>query len=280
MLAGYFAAAAPAAAAGANGAHLAALMMSSALLYVAGIVLNDYFDIETDRKERPGRPLPSGRISKRRAIAIAIIALVAGNALALAASPASFAVSLILTATVIAYDYRLKHGYFSGPLAMGGARFLNVILGASPALPLIAIGSAEMMTVLLAATSLFAYVAAITILSKKEVGNEKPNMAAAFSIVFAVIVSIALLGLFLLELQWAFLLNLSIFAGAMVATFKRYLASGSSSLSVQKAIRNMVISIIVLDSVFVSGAAGLPYGFATLLLIAPAVLLAKKLYVT
>jgi hypothetical protein len=42
----------------------------------------------------------------------------------------------------------------------------------------------------------------------------------------------------------------------------------------------MVISIIILDSVFVSGMAGFPYGMATLVLIAPAILLAKKLYVT
>jgi hypothetical protein len=42
----------------------------------------------------------------------------------------------------------------------------------------------------------------------------------------------------------------------------------------------MVLSIVVLDSVFVSGTAGMFYGLATLLLIAPAVVLAKKLYVT
>jgi hypothetical protein len=42
----------------------------------------------------------------------------------------------------------------------------------------------------------------------------------------------------------------------------------------------MVISIIILDSVFVTGTAGLEYGIATLLLIAPAIVLARKLYVT
>jgi hypothetical protein len=42
----------------------------------------------------------------------------------------------------------------------------------------------------------------------------------------------------------------------------------------------MVISIVILDSIFVSGTAGLPYGLATLLFIAPAIILAKKLYVT
>ena len=86
ILVGYLATTPPAEA---NGFHLAALMVSSGLLYIAGIVLNDYFDVEVDRRERPSRPLPSGSISKERAMSIALIALAAANAIALAVSPAS-----------------------------------------------------------------------------------------------------------------------------------------------------------------------------------------------
>ena len=39
------------------------LIAASAALYLAGMVLNDVFDIELDREEQPYRPLPSGRIS-------------------------------------------------------------------------------------------------------------------------------------------------------------------------------------------------------------------------
>jgi 4-hydroxybenzoate polyprenyltransferase len=127
-----------------------------------------------------------------------------------------------------------------------------------------------------AGASLFIHVMAITMLSKKEVGSEKPS-SVPFYIVFAVIGSVAGLGL-LLHLQLSFLPNLAIFAAVMAVTFKRHILTGTPS--VQKAIRNMVLSIIILDSVFVSGTAGLPYGLATMLLIAPAVVLAKKLYVT
>jgi hypothetical protein len=95
------------------------------------------------------------------------------------------------------------------------------------------------------------------------------------------IASIALAGIFLLQLQWVFLINLMIFAAVIVATYKRLITESSpDSNPVQQAIKNMVISIIILDSVFVSGMAGFPYGMATLVLIAPAILLAKKLYVT
>ena len=35
----------------------------SCLLYAAGVVLNDVFDVETDRLQRPDRPIPSGRVT-------------------------------------------------------------------------------------------------------------------------------------------------------------------------------------------------------------------------
>lgn len=284
ILVGYLATTPPAEA---NGFHLAALMVSSGLLYIAGIVLNDYFDVEVDRRERPSRPLASGSISKERAMSIALIALAAANAIALAVSPASLAVSAALTAAIIAYDYRLKRSP-AGPFAMGSTRFLNVILGASPALSAAVASGGRAVpvpgiwaAVIFAATSLFVYIIAIMILSKKEAGNEKPNTSAAFSIIFAMIASIALAGIFLLQLQWVFLINLMIFAAVIVATYKRLITESSpDSNPVQQAIKNMVISIIILDSVFVSGMAGFPYGMATLVLIAPAILLAKKLYVT
>jgi hypothetical protein len=272
ILAGYFAAVTVAEA---DIVHLIALMVSSGLLYVGGIVLNDYFDVEIDKRERPSRPLPSGNIPKRHALAIAMVALLIANTIALVVvGPISLAVSLVLTFTIIAYDYRLKHGIF-GPFAMGGARFLNVILGASPVL--LYINNHSYAIVGAAAASLFLYIVVITILSKKEAGNERPNSTIAFLIVFGVISAIAALGL-VLQLQLAFLLNLSIFAAVTIVTFKQHL--WKELPSVQKAVRNMVISIIIIDSVFVTGTAGLPYGLATLLLIAPAVVLAKKLYVT
>ena len=273
VLAGYFAATPPAEA---SGAHLAALMVSSGLLYVAGIALNDYFDIETDRRERPSRPLPSGSVPKKHAMAIALAAMTAANAIALlAAGPVGLAISLALTAMIIAYDYRLKHTA-AGPFAMGGSRFLNVILGTSPAISaaLLAGAGVQLEAAVFAAASLFAYVVAITLLSKKEVGGERPGPLPSL-MVFAAIAAIAAIGLPIL--RWEFLIPLSVFAAVMIVTFRQHLADPPS---VQKAVRNMVISIIILDSVFVSGTAGLPYGLATLLFIAPAVVLAKKLYVT
>jgi 4-hydroxybenzoate polyprenyltransferase len=252
-------------------------MISSGLLYIAGIVLNDYFDIEIDRKERPSRPLPSGSISKTNAKIIALSALAIANVISLAVGLASLVTSLTLTAMIVAYNYRLKHTT-AGPFAMGGSRFLNVILGASPAIPAAWLSGnvTSLNLVVFAALSLFGYVVAITILSKNEVGSERPSRVP-FSIVFVLLAAIAAIGL-ILSLRLEFIVSLLIVAAVMLVTFRQYIATNTPSI--QKAVRNMIISIIILDSVFISGAVGLSYGLAILLFIPPAVILAKKLYVT
>src|SRR5262245_19490117 len=41
------------------------LVLASMAFYAGGFALNDVFDLELDRRERPARPLPSGAISPR-----------------------------------------------------------------------------------------------------------------------------------------------------------------------------------------------------------------------
>src|SRR5688572_8675799 len=45
------------------------LLLSSCCLYAGGVVLNDVFDRDLDRVERPERPIPSGRVSTQNAAA-------------------------------------------------------------------------------------------------------------------------------------------------------------------------------------------------------------------
>ena len=54
------------------------LLAASMLLYASGTILNDVFDFEIDRVERPGRPLPSGRVSRRIAAWLGGLGLGAG----------------------------------------------------------------------------------------------------------------------------------------------------------------------------------------------------------
>ena len=62
------------------------LAVASCLLYTAGMILNDVYDFDVDMKERPSRPLPSGRISRRRAQSLGYGMLATGVLLALCVS--------------------------------------------------------------------------------------------------------------------------------------------------------------------------------------------------
>lgn len=124
--------------------RLAALCLASACLYAYGIVLNDITDIETDRNERPNRPLPSGRVSMRAAMRLVVVLAVAALALAALAGldptvewrgfviggydwrPIVATIGLIFA--ISSYDLVTK-GTYLGPLNMGVCRGLNLVLG-------------------------------------------------------------------------------------------------------------------------------------------------------
>lgn len=112
-------------------AKIAGLTTASSCLYLAGMALNDYADRKTDAAERPGRPIPSGRVSPRFALRLAAGLTVAGLGLAYAAGGRrSLGVALPLAATVWAYDLAVKKTSW-GPVAMAGCRSLDVLMGAT-----------------------------------------------------------------------------------------------------------------------------------------------------
>ena len=257
--------------------NLATLMLSSTLLYVSGVIFNDFFDLEIDKKERPFRPLPSGDISKENAKRIAFGMMIFAILLSSFVSWSSFTISLFLSGIILAYDYKLKHNKFSNPIAMGSARFFNVILGASPAahLPL----QTNFLPVIFVASLVLTYVMVIAVLSRKEIRGMQSRQPTKilFSIVYVIITLITiavLLGFFTI---WS-LVILVPFAILISLIFKKTLPG--DALSIQNGIKNMVISIIILDSVFISGTAGLQFGLATFLFLIPSILLSRRLYVT
>ncbi len=267
IMAGYFAVASPLEL---NLGQLLLLMTSSAMLYTYGIVMNDFFDFNIDKKERPDRPLPSGKVSKKNTLIIGMSCLVGGNLLVSAANPSSLIISGILSAVIFLYDYKLKHG-FGGPFAMGLARFLNVFLGASAVL-----SYPFAWQILFVPAVIFMHVFAITILSKKEAGvptNSKSSIVIAAIIIGAINVMI----LILLH-GTAFFFNLALYAGLAIFTFIRLF--DTSQKRIQDSIKYLVLGIIILDSVFVSAYAGVYYGLITLSFIIPSILLSKRLYMT
>jgi len=105
------------------------LLAASMVLYASGIVLNDVFDVQADRRERPMRPIPSGHVPLWLAAVLGIIGLVLGPLLALASgSLSSLIVALLLGASIIAYNAGLK-ATILGPEIMGMCRAFNLLLG-------------------------------------------------------------------------------------------------------------------------------------------------------
>ncbi|WP_169949454.1 SCO3242 family prenyltransferase [Microbispora sp. H11081] len=108
------------------------LAAASVLLYWAGMALNDWSDRKLDAKERPERPIPSGRISPEGALGLAVALTGAGVATAaISGGRRGFAIAGLLAGAAWAYDLRLKHTA-AGPAAMAACRALDVLLGAGP----------------------------------------------------------------------------------------------------------------------------------------------------
>lgn len=106
------------------------LLAASCCLYLSGMVFNDVFDVAQDTVERPERPIPSGRVSRRSAATLGSILMAVGIVIAWIVAAQSQVVSVLLAVAILAYDAVLKRTPL-GPLAMGACRFLNVMLGAS-----------------------------------------------------------------------------------------------------------------------------------------------------
>lgn len=166
------------------------LVAASGSLYLAGMVLNDYFDREWDALERPERPIPSGEVTARFALGLGIALMATGISLAAAFSSVAGSVAAGLACAILLYDGGLKSGPL-GPLAMGACRFINVCLG------LTAAGTSAppepwMWT---APLTMGAYTAAITYLARDEVGGSSAARARGAVVMVALVLIAALVAL-------------------------------------------------------------------------------------
>ncbi len=158
-------------AAGVLTGRTAGLACSSVCLYWAGMAANDWADRALDAVERPERPIPSGRISARAALGVALGLTAAGlGAAAAAGGRRALAVAGPLAAAVWIYDLRLKNTA-AGPAGMAACRALDVLLGASAAeRPWRAAPAAAVVAV---------HTWTVTELSRREVSGAEPGLAVA-----------------------------------------------------------------------------------------------------
>jgi len=99
------------------------------LITAGGNAINDVYDLEIDRINKPGRPLPSGRASRRPAAVLGTILLLSGAGISALLGRWGFLVALLVAMLLVAYSARLKGTVLCGNLAVSVAAGMAIIYG-------------------------------------------------------------------------------------------------------------------------------------------------------
>ena len=156
----------------------------SVLLYSAGMVQNDLFDLPRDRVDAPGKPLPSGRVGLGAAARLATLLTGAGLALAVLAD--AWLPALAVAAASLAYNAGGKRVPVLGNLLMGACRGANFLVGAAAA------GSTDALRtwqVLTGAGCVTLFIAGVTAVSLLEDGPARPRALRTLTLAFPVLAS-------------------------------------------------------------------------------------------
>ena len=246
---------------------LAGLAVASVLLYAGGTTLNDYFDAPVDARERPERPIPSGRVPRSRAGAVGGSLLIAGVLVGfVAAGLRGGAVAAALAIVVLAYDGWLK-GTGIGFLAMGGARGLDVALGFAAG------GFAAAEWTVLVPVVVVVYIALVTRMAANEATTTERGVVAgaAGGVVLggvAVFVALGIVRPPLVETLLAVALVAGFFGWTGRAIGEAYATPRPDTVG--PAVGTCVLALVVLDAAF-AAVAGVPWALAALVFLIPAV---------
>ncbi len=116
-------------------ARLAAAWAIPTLAWIAALYGGDYFDRKLDAAAKPHRPIPSGRIAPRTALACMIGCTVAGGTAAAALNWRTLVLVLAALLLAIAYNGFFKARGFAGNAARGSLTALAFLFGAMLAAP-------------------------------------------------------------------------------------------------------------------------------------------------
>ena len=267
-----------------------AVMLSSGCLYLAGMAWNDYFDRHEDARDRPFRPIPSGRVSARSAILVGIALMLAGLGFAALASdpatltPALFSgqsptpllIALLLVLAIFGYDGGLKQNP-AGPLGMGLCRFLNVLLGFAAAG---AISQEQPLPWHLAGT-VGLYIVGVTWFARTEETRSNRWSLVAASVVMAVSLALGLLVPIHFPAgssPWYFPYLILVFGIVLGQSIQQAIRLRTPA-SVQAAVKRSILGLVVLDAFLAVAVVGWP-GLGILLLLIPARILGRWVYLT
>lgn len=253
------------------------LISISAFLYIGGMVLNDYLDIKIDKKERPWRPLPSNKISKKNALIITIISFLYSLTISFIIGWYTFIITLIMVTLIFLYNRFLKNT-ICGPINMGFIRSLNVLLGASQSIFLMD-GDIFDTRFFIPLLSEFLYVSAISILSKNEIKDFFFNL---WNILPFIIIYVLIISLYIFIIKGIFnyesLIPLIIFSCFIIYSNIMLFKKTSTTL---KSVSQLITLIVILDGIFITDILGVYYSLILVLtLITPIIFLSRKVYMS
>ena len=137
------------------------LITGSTLLFLAGMFLNDAFDVQFDREHRPERPIPSGDITAKAVWALGIVQLLIGLGCLVYVNTLATLCAFGLAGSILIYDWLHKRTALS-PLIMGLCRLLLYLLAGTTAT-----GSLNL-TVVLSAFALWSYIVGLSNIARRE----------------------------------------------------------------------------------------------------------------
>ena len=258
------------------------LLLTSACLYSAGMVWNDVFDIEQDRRERPFRPLPSGRIARSTAVRLGLFLLVAGVGFAAAAGgtvdetyrSTPLVPAVILVLAILLYDGWLKRTW-AGPVAMGTCRFLNILLGLSIVSPAAWPWGWQVALVV------GLYIVGVTWLARTEarMSSKTALTGAALVMLGSLLLAVLLPSRLPPGSSSPLFPYLLVVLGFLVGVPVSKAITAPTPRQVQRAVKRSLMGLIVLDAVLASAFVGSP-GLLLLLLLLPVLFLGRWLYST
>ncbi|TGK87732.1 polyprenyltransferase [Leptospira noumeaensis] len=248
------------------------LLVSTICLYGGGVVLNDYFDTNIDTKERPERPIPSGKVSRTSALIFGSILLCFGVGFAFFYHIQSGWIAFVIVLLVLTYNRFAKHSSIFGPIVMGMCRGGNLILGMSLVADLHVSNLAFSFFPIL-------YIAAITMISRDEVhGGKKTPLVFAGIFYLTVFLFLSLISYRLGNLSFSFpfvILHSGMVFPPLLKAYKNPIGS-----NIGKAVKAGVISLILLDASFTASFGFFPLAILVLCLLPISILLSKYFSVT
>lgn len=103
--------------------------LGAGLIGAGGMVINDIYDVEIDRINKPERPLPSGAVTKKTAYRLYALFSLTGVLMNLWTSREAFGIAFLAVPVIFLYSYRLKRSMLIGNMVVAGMTGLAFIYG-------------------------------------------------------------------------------------------------------------------------------------------------------